>query len=146
MFDRGLVLRYFAIKNAYDEFEHDVEPFITDYVRDVLEENREFSKDYEEALFKHTFQCVSSAIGEDAWRHYKDGKHKGAFSVYIFETIAVGLAVNIDFVRNLSPDVLCNMIIKFKQEPNFLDNTGPGANMKSKLRGRIDFARSFFSQ
>ncbi len=146
MFDRGLILRYFAIKNAYAEFEHDVEPFITDYVRDVLEENREFNKDYEEALFKQTFQCISAAIGEDAWRHFRDGKHKGAFSVYIFETISIGLAANIDFVRGLSGDVLCRKIIKFKQEPKFLDNTGPGANVKSKLRGRLGFAQSFFSK
>ena len=34
------------------EFEHDVEPFITDYIREVLEESREFNKDYEEKLFK----------------------------------------------------------------------------------------------
>ena len=146
MFDRGLILRYFAMKNACDEFEHDVEPFITDYVRDVLEENREFNKDYEEPVFKQTFQCIASAIDEDAWRHFKDGKHKGAFSVYIFETIAVGLATNIDYVRGLNGDVLRDKIIKFKQEPKFLDNTGPGANVKSKLRGRLDFAQSFFSK
>ena len=146
MFDRGLILRYFAIKNSYTEFEHDVEPFVTDYIRDILEENREFNKDYEEPLFKQTFQCISSAIGEDAWRHFKDGRHKGAFSVYLFETLTIGIAANIDYVRGLPGDMLCDKIIKFKQEPKFLDNTGPGANVKSKLRGRLDFAQSFFSK
>ncbi|OPY16404.1 MAG: hypothetical protein A4E74_01871 [Syntrophus sp. PtaB.Bin075] len=146
MFDRGLILRYLAIKNAYAEFEHDVEPFVTDYIRDILEENRTFSKEFEETLFKQTFECISSAIGEDAWRHYKDGKHKGAFSVYIFETLSVGLAANIDYIRDLTIDVLSEKILRFKQEPQFLDNTGPGANVKSKLRGRVDFAKSFFSK
>ena len=61
------------MKNAYKEFDHDVEPFITDYVREILEEEREFNKDFEEKLFKETFKLIESAIGEDAWRYYKNG-------------------------------------------------------------------------
>lgn len=146
MFDRGLILRYFTMKNAYDEFEHDVEPFITDYIRDILEEDREFNKDFEGKLFKATFQHISAALGEDAWRHFKDDKHKGAFSVYIYETVSIGIAANVDFVRNLSDDALRDRIIKFKQEAEFLNNTGPGANVKSKLRGRVEFAQTFFAR
>ena len=48
MFDRGLILRFFTIKNGYEEFEHDVEPFITDFVRDILEGSKRFDRDYEE--------------------------------------------------------------------------------------------------
>ncbi len=146
MFDRGLILRFFSIKNAYDEFEHDVEPFITDYVREILEEEREFNKDYEEKLFKETFQHIESAISEDAWRYYKDGKHKGAFSVYIYEAVSIGISENMDFIRSLSKDDLKDRIIKFKQKPTFLENTGPGANVKLKLRQRIEFAKSFFGK
>jgi len=146
MFDRGLILRFFTMKNAYKEFDHDVEPFITDYVREILEEEREFNKDYEEKLFKETFQRIKSAIGEDAWRYYKDGKHKGAFSVYIYEAVSIGISENIDFIRSLSEDVLSDRIIKFKQEPRFLENTGPGANVKLKLRQRIESAKSFFGK
>lgn len=43
MFDRGLILRYFTMKNAYEEFEHDVEPFVTDYIREILEDNKKFN-------------------------------------------------------------------------------------------------------
>lgn len=144
MFDKGLILRFFAMKNAYKEFEHDVEPFITDYVRDILEENREFNKEYEQKLFEDTFRHIGDVMGEDAWRYLKDGKHKGAFSVYIFEALSVGIAANIDFIRSLSEGTLIDRIIKFKQEPQFLENTGPGANVKFKLRGRIDSAKTFF--
>lgn len=146
MFDRGLILRFFSMKNAYDEFEHDVEPFITDYVREIFEEERKFNKDYEEKLFKETFQHIESAIGEDAWRYYKNGKHKGAFSVYIYEAVSIGISENIDFIRCLSEDDLKDRIIKFKQKPTFLENTGPGANVKLKLRQRIEFAKSFFGK
>jgi len=146
MFDRGLILRFFTMKNAYKEFDHDVEPFITDYVREILEEEREFNKDFEEKLFKETFQFIKSAIGEDAWRYYKNGKHMGAFSVYVYEAVAIGISDNIDFIRGLSKDDLKKRVIKFKQDPNFLENTGPGANVKSKLRRRIESAKSFFEK
>lgn len=146
MFDRGLILRYFSMKNAYNEFEHDVEPFITDYIRDVLEKERDFNKDYEEKLFKETFQHIEIALGEDVWRYYKDGKHKGAFSVYIFEAVSIGISENIDYIRSLSGSDLADRIIKFKQEPKFLENTGPGANVKLKLRQRIESAKAFFGK
>ena len=144
MFDRGLILRYFTMKNAYKEFEHDVEPFITDFIRQVLEEERDFNRDHEESIFKETFQCISNALKEDSWRHYRDGKHKGPLSVYVFETVSTGVAVNIAHVRPISSDRLRQMIIKFKQLPKFIDNTGAGANIKSKLHARIDFACSYF--
>jgi hypothetical protein len=146
MFDRGLILRFFTMKNAYREFDHDVEPFITDYVREILEEEIEFNKDYEEKLFRETFRLIDSAIGEDAWRYYKNGKHQGAFSVYVYEAVSIGISDNIDFIRDLSEDDLKNRVIKFKQDPNFLENTGPGANVKLKLRRRIESAKSFFEK
>ena len=37
LYDRGLVLRFFALKNDLDEFKHDVEPFITEYVHKVVD-------------------------------------------------------------------------------------------------------------
>jgi len=134
------------MKNAYKEFDHDVEPFITDYVRAVLEEEREFNKDYEKTLFKETFKLVEPALGEDAWRYYKNGKHMGAFSVYVYEAVSIGISSNIDFIRSLSKDDLKNRVINFKQEPNFLENTGPGANVKLKLHRRIESAKSFFEE
>ena len=61
LFDRGLVLRYFTMKNTYREFEHDVEPFITDYVRAILEEERDFDVPEEQTLFEETFGLIADA-------------------------------------------------------------------------------------
>jgi hypothetical protein len=146
MFDRGLILRFFTIKNAYKEFEHDVEPFITDFVREILEGGRDFDMSREEKVFKETFKLVGNALGEDSWRHFRDGKHKGPLSVYVFEAVAIGIAVNIDSIRELESDELRDLIIEFKKAPEFVSNTGPGANIKSKMHGRIKFAHSFFAR
>jgi hypothetical protein len=146
MFDRGLVLRYFTIRDAYQEFEHDVEPFITDFVRQVLGGDRSFDRNTEDRLFRETFQRIADAMGEDSWRHYRDGKHTGPLSVYVFETVSTGVAVNIERIRKLRPTELCNRIVEFKQQREFLNNTGAGANVKSKLQNRVRFAQSFFRE
>lgn len=146
MFDQGLILRYLTLRNAYTEFEHDVEPFITDFVRQVLEDEREFNRKDEEESFKKTFKKVAEALQEDSWRHYRDGRHKGPLSVYVFETISVGISRNLTVVSTLSSSQLRHRIMEFKQRPEFVKNTGAGANIKSKLHGRINFAISFFSK
>jgi hypothetical protein len=146
MFDRALILRYFTIKNAYDEFEHDVEPFITDFVREILERSRNFDRSHEEKLFKETFKLIVDVLGEDSWRHYRDGKHKGPLSVYVFETVSTGVAINIDFIRKLKSEKIRKRIIDFKQAREFVANTGAGANIKSRFLNRIKFAHSFFSR
>jgi hypothetical protein len=146
MFDRGLILRYFTLRIAYKEFEHDVEPFITDFVRQILEKERDFDRDGEDASFKETFKRIAAALGEDSWRHYRDGRHKGPLSVYVFETISVGISRNLSVVSTLSPAQLKRRIVEFKQRPEFVNNTGAGANIKSRLHGRMDFAISFFGE
>ena len=145
LFDRGLVLRYFTMKNVYHDFEHDVEPFITDYVREVIEDSRSFSRQKEERLFKRTFRVIAKAMGEDSWRHIRNGRHGGPFSVYIYDTLSVGIAVNITTIKEWSDDFLRSRIEDFKQDQEFLDNTGAGANIRSRLLGRVDFACEFFS-
>jgi Protein of unknown function DUF262 len=145
MFDRGLVLRYLAMKNAYSEFEHDVEPFITDFVRDVVEKKRPFDQETEGKLFKSTFRKVYDALGEDAWRHWRGGHHKGGLSVYVFETISVGIAQNISTIAKMTENELAKRIVSFKQQQKFEQNTGAGANIKSRLLSRIEFAIQYFS-
>ncbi|MGZ8886560.1 MAG: hypothetical protein ACXW1O_08355 [Halobacteriota archaeon] len=146
MYDKGLILRYLALKHAYNEFQHDVEPFITDFVRQVVEHDRPFDRNNEAETFRETFQMIADALGEDAWRHYRDGRHKGPLSVYIFEALAIGVAENLCSLKALSESSLKNRIIAFKQEDEFIKNTGAGANVKSKLRDRISFALSYFAK
>ena len=63
-----------------------------------------------------------------------------------FETISVGISRNLAITGTLSPTKLKHRIIDFKQRPKFVNNTGAGANIKSKLQSRMDFAISFFSK
>jgi len=145
MFDRGLVLRYLTVKNAYQEFEHDVEPFVTDFIRQVLEGERDLDREEETNTFEKTFRRIAESMGEDSWRHYRDGRHAGPFSVYVFETVSVGVALNIGSIIGMSSEALKERIVKFKEHRTFVDNTGAGANIKSKFLGRMTFAISYFA-
>lgn len=140
MFDRGLVLRYFTMKNAYERFEHDVEPFITEYIRDILGKPNEFDRDAEAALFKRTFDLIAKALHEDAWRHCRDGHHRGPFSVYVFDVLSVAVARNMDHVERLNPDEFRQRCLAIKMHPQFVDNTGGGAGIKSRTLARLAVA------
>lgn len=67
-----------------------------------------------------------------------------ASEVYVFESVSTGVAINIAHIRSLDSGQLGEQIVQFKQNPTFVENTGAGANIKSKLNNRIQFAISFF--
>lgn len=138
MFDRGLVLRFFTLKNNSEKFDHDVEPFITSYIRKIVAGKVAFDQTSEQMVFEKTFARIADALGEDAWRHHRDGKAKGPFSVYVFDTLSISVAHNIDAVEALSPQELARRCIAIKEASEFRDNVGAGANTQAKMRARLD--------
>jgi hypothetical protein len=145
MYDRGLVLRFFALKNKYEEFQHDVEPFITEYTRDIVEKSVQFDLDHEKSVFTETFSRIADALGDDSWRHFRNGRHKGPFSVYVFDALSVGVARNLGSVKDFSADALKERCIKLKTYPDFIDATGAGANIKSRMFARMNAAIKMFA-
>lgn len=144
-FDRGLVMRFFALKNGLDDFHHEVESFITDFFREVVQGERAFDLERESEVFRETFRLIAAAMPNDIWRHYRSGSHRGGFSVYVFEAIAISIGQQIDTVASMRPEQLNERIMALKTDSEFLANTGGGANSRSKLRGRIDAGHRIFS-
>jgi len=141
MYDKGLVLRFFTLKNSMDGFINEVEPFITDYVRSVVNEESQFDMYQEEKIFRDTFSTIDSALGEDAWRHFRDGKHsRKQFSVYVYDALTVGVANNLQTLKGMDATEVRDRLIKVKSSPEFRDNVGPGANTKAKLVARLNAA------
>ena len=140
MYDRGLLLRFFTLKNNAEGFGHDVEPFITSYIRDVLEGAVAFDMDEEGEIFRGTFKIITDLFGDDSWHYFKDGKYKGSFSVYLFDALSLAVARNLDYVKTLEPDVLRERLFKVKTSSEFLGHTGAGGNTKARLLGRISVA------
>ncbi len=140
MYDRGLVLRFFTLKNIFEEFEHEVDPFITEYARGIAENELSFDYEAEAVLFRNTFQVIADALGEDCWRHLRNGKHKGPFSVYVFDALSVAVARNWNVVSQIPVEELRKRCLLLKEDSRFVQNTGAGANIKSRMRARLSTA------
>lgn len=140
LFDRGLVLRFFALKNWRTEFKHDVEPFITKCFKDVLTNKRPFNMVKEEELFRRTFDLIANVLDGDAWRHIRQGRPRGGFSVYVFEALSIGVAENIDLLESLPSSVVAERLNRIKTSEAFRENTGSGANSRTRLMARIQAA------
>jgi hypothetical protein len=140
LYDRGLVLRFFALKNDFESFRHHVEPFVTDYVHKIVNEDLPFDRLAEEDLFKRTFARINAALGEGAWKYIRNDATSGEFSVYIFEAMAVAVAANIDLVEQMTTDDLTAKLNQIKVNADFKDAIGPGGNTKPKLTKRLQAA------
>jgi Protein of unknown function DUF262 len=146
MYDRGLVLRFFTLKNNSENFDHDVEPFITSYMKKVVSSQIEFNREVESSVFERTFQAITNALGDDAWRHLRDGQPKGGFSVYVYDALSVGVARNIDLVAQLPANELAVRCNRLKNAAGFRNNVGAGANTRAKMRERFAAANSIIGR
>ncbi|AJE22736.1 Hypothetical protein Achr_33290 [Azotobacter chroococcum NCIMB 8003] len=146
MYDKGLVFRFLTLKNNYKNFDHDVEPFITSYIKSAISGEADFDKSKEENIFYRTFKLISNAFGENAFKHEKTGTPKGAFSVYVFDAISIGIATNIDEAEAIPPEELKRRCSLLKCTPDFLENTGSGANTREKMAARLDTAIRIIAQ
>jgi len=145
LYDRGLVLRFFALKNDFESFKHDVEPFITEYVHKIVDGDSTFDRAKEEEIFKRTFAVISDTLGIGSWKHLKNEVPSGEFSVYIFEAIAVAVARNIDRVEQMDRADREVRLNKIKVSADFKDAIGQGGNTKPKLTKRLTTADSVLS-
>lgn len=140
LYDRGLVLRFFALKNDLDSFRHDVEPFITNYVHKIVAGDLAFDIGVEDAIFIRTFKAISDALGAGAWKHLKNDAPSGEFSVYIFEALAVAVARSIDAVEAMGADELRFRLNSIKTDDEFKKVVGSGGNTRPRLTKRLEIA------
>lgn len=145
LYDRGLVLRFFALNNDLASFTHDVEPFITEYVQKIVDKRTTFDRAAEAELFRRTIRAITGALGDDSWRHYRNGKAQGAFSVYVFETLAVSVARKIDSLEAVGELARSRLLNSVKKGPDFKSATGSGANTKQRLLRRLSAAEKVFA-
>lgn len=140
LYDRGLVLRFFALKNDLDSFRHDVEPFITNYVHKIVDGDAAFDRQAEDAVFARTFKVIASAAPSGAWKHLRSDSPSGEFSVYIFEALSIAVAKNLDFVEAMDPSELASRINSIKTDSEFKKVVGPGGNTRRRLTKRLEIA------
>jgi hypothetical protein len=148
MFLNELVLRFFAFKNAADQYKHIVSEFLTDYMEFVSDPNSPVARfDYgaERAAFTKTFAILDRAMGSEVFLSTQEGgRMTGTFSVYLFEAFTLGIQ---GMLADLDPDdapamtTLAERIRALKVDPVFRrDTVGGGLNDPNPFRRRVQLA------
>ncbi|AOB32800.1 hypothetical protein AKI39_21760 [Bordetella sp. H567] len=151
-YDQELVLRFFALKNARDNFKHDVADFLTEYMEQVSdpEESRHFDFNEEKRVFDQTFKVLNAALGENAFSRTARGNLVRGFGIYHFEAFTLGiqpLLEKIDVETDEEKAKIHDAIMEIKSNSDFIElTTGGGKNSPGQLSRRIDFVTSSLSK
>lgn len=147
-FDKELVLRFFALKNAMNTFSHNVRDFLTEYMEAVSDpaiSHVIFDYETEKLVFAKTFRVFERTLGEHAFaRANQSGETLGrGFTVYHFEAFTVGIQPSL---AKLDPDddqqmkKLSKIFSEIKFDASFTTlTTGGGKNSPGPLSDRIKF-------
>ncbi|UUV35790.1 DUF262 domain-containing protein [Amycolatopsis roodepoortensis] len=155
-FDQELVLRFFALKNDFLSYVHDVSEFLTDYMEKVSDpdDSTAFDFDSERAVFAKTFSIlkkISDILNIDSRIFGTIGRGnepRSQFSVYHFEGLSLGLQsvlsiVDLDDAEQL--EKLAAVARKGKSDQEFLKHGGAGKNYRTPTRARIAYFADRFS-
>jgi hypothetical protein len=135
--DEELVLRFFALKNAEGLFKGSVRDWLDDFMDSVLLETIKFDFRAETHLFTDLFNYIASVMGPAAFVRFKGELPTGALAPAYFEAVSMGVLTSLPHIRNLPGQTVKSKIIEAIQSEAFRSFTGPGANSREKLRGRI---------
>ena len=153
-YDQELVLRYFAFKDNLDQYSHDINPFLTEYLEQVSL-NEGFDYNEAEELFSLTFKILASTLGEKSFSPVADKKvpHETRklarkFAIYHFEAIALCISFNIDKLKTILGNgsllkKLEKTLTLAKTDDEFIKlTTGGGKNYSGPLKERLNFIDS----
>ncbi len=146
LFDKELVLRFFAIKNYRDKYVHDVGIFLTEYMEAVSDPKIDIEFDYinEKVQFEKTFKILNSALGKYAFSDTSNkGTPKKRVSPYYYEAFAIGIQKYLNIIDPMNPEVIQlvgSELSSIKNNAEFRGIImGGGKNTPTDLNARIEF-------
>jgi hypothetical protein len=130
------VLRFFAFRNRYRTFVHDVRDFLNDYMEDA---SGEFDYESAEQIFGRTFAELARVFPDGLRRQGK--KVIGSTTpLNLFEGVAVGASFALDQIERL-PTAGLN---EWLASDELRDTTTGATNSQKAVKGRIEFCRDRF--
>jgi len=126
-----LILRFFAYKDRYKEFKHDVAIFLNEYLADMNE--TEFTKDDYVNEFNKMVQFVKTYFPHG----FRKDEANQSIARVRFEAISVGVFLALQENSSLkSPDMSW-----LKSEAFKIQTTSDASNNPNRLQNRIEFVR-----
>ncbi len=127
------VLRFFAFKNNYKSFDHNVGDFLNDYMESA---GKKFDYAASEKLFTRTFAEIARIFPKGIRRP----GGKGTTPLNLYEGIAVGAALALEKKDRLNATGLDAWLAS----PILRKHTTGATNNRSAVKGRIEFCRDRF--
>ncbi len=124
----------------------DIGEFLNDKIVAIAKDTSFDTRDMAD-IFSKTFQLINAALGADAFRKYypSENKHKGGFSIALFEAISTGIAKNIVSVSaTFTNATLKDKIESFSVTQEFLSASGSGVRANSRIPKTVPHAIDYF--
>ncbi len=126
-----LILRFFAYKDSYLDFKHDVAIFLNDYLDEMN------NSDFDEKKYKKNFDLMVNFIKEYFPLGFRKEENSKSTPRVRFEAIAVGTMLAIQENPSLS-----NPNLKWLDSEGFkIQTTSDSSNNPDRLKNRIEFVR-----
>ena len=127
------VLRFFAFMDRYNEFDHSVEDFLTNYMQIAAQE---FDYDVRRREFQNTFLKLAQIFPDGIRRPGR----KGMTPLNLYEGVAVGAALAL----NESHALVVDHLEDWMDSDELRGFTTGATNTRQAVKGRIEFCRDRF--
>ena len=123
----------------------DVGVFLTENMTELA-----FSKNFKKApvnsLFSKTFAVLNETMGDKAFKRFniKKQKHEGGFLLSLYETIALGVAFNIEKGTLCDQNLIPEKISALWTNKDFTDWSASGVTASRRLPRLIPLGRNIF--
>ena len=112
----------------------------------ILETIKEEEYEIIEDKFNKTFKLLNELLGEDSFKKYTEGKHKGAFLVSAFQGIASGVYMNIDYIEKSGIETLVARVREFYDTNEYIESTKKGARAVPRFKDLTLLGKEFFQK
>lgn len=102
-----------------------------------------------ESLINRTFELLQEVAGTDALRRFEDGQHVGRVTLVGLESIAVGVAKNLDAILALGEDSSKRFVKEkleafWQQKDDIANFTSPGLRGTVRIQRTVPFGEKWF--
>lgn len=145
-----LVLRFLVLSRSTVEQVRsvpDIGEFITAEVKKMAVD-ADFNRDEMDAEFKKTFDLISKALADNAFRKCLGGRYLGGFSLSLYEVIALGLGRHVNDYELANEEHIAKIInisATLNNDERYTSKSGSGYKAASRLPFIIPLGDELFT-
>lgn len=142
--DIEYLMRFLAYRYIAYDGKMDVEEYVTSAIIKIAEE-KIFTL-AAETNFNETFDLLRRALGTDALKRFSDGRFSGRVGLTALETVAVGVSLNVNEIRNQSePEKFLREKVRALWDVEDVANfSRAGVTGTQRIQKSIPFGRAWF--